>query len=58
MPFVSNRMDFTRVEGRVQYSLPRLRAAILHVGASHVLTGRNVGQSTTVMGGLLLAGKL
>lgn len=58
MPFVSNRMDFTRVDGRVQYVLPKLRAVTLHVGASHILTGRNVGQSTTFMGGLLLAGKL
>lgn len=58
MPFVSNRMDFTRVDGRVQYVLPRLRAVTVHVGASRVLTGSNVGQSTTFMGGLLLAGKL
>ena len=58
MPFVSNRMDFTRVDGRVQYQLPVLRAVTLHFGASHVLTGRNVGQTTSFMGGLLLAGKL
>jgi hypothetical protein len=58
MPFVSNRMDFTRVDGRVQYTLPKLRAATIHLGASHVLTGRNVGQSTSVMAGLLLVGKL
>jgi hypothetical protein len=58
MPFVSNRMDFTRLDGRVQYTLPKLRAATIHLGASHVLTGRNVGQSTAVMAGLLLVGKL
>ena len=58
MPFVSNRMDFTRIDGGVQYQLPMLRVVSLHVGASHVLTGRNVGQSTSFMGGLLLAGKL
>ncbi len=58
MPFVSNRMNFTRVDGRVQYVIPKLKAVTVHVGASHVLRGRNVGQSTTVMGGLLLAGKL
>ncbi len=58
MPFVSNRMDFTRVDARVQYVLPMLKAMTVHAGASHVLTGRNVGQSTTVMGGILLAGKL
>ena len=58
IPFVSNRMDFTRVDGRVQYQLPMLKAVSVHLGASHVLTGRNVGQSTSIMGGLLLAGKL
>ena len=57
-PFVSNRMDFTRVDGRVQYTLPMFRVLTVHAGASHVLTGRNVGQSTTVMAGLLLAGKI
>ena len=57
-PFVSNRMDFTRVDGRVQYVLPMLRAVTVHIGGSHVLAGRNVGQSTTIMAGLLLAGKL
>jgi hypothetical protein len=57
-PFVSNRMDFTRVDGRVQYVLPRLKAVTVHVGASHIVAGRNVGQSTTVIAGLLLAGKL
>jgi hypothetical protein len=58
MPFVSNRMDFTRIDGRVQYTLPKFRALAVHAGASHVLTGRNVGQSTSIMAGLLLAGKL
>ncbi len=58
MPFVSNRMDYTRVDARVQYVLPRLPVVTLHLGASHVLRGRNVGQSTSVMAALLLAGKL
>jgi hypothetical protein len=58
MPFVSNRMNFTRLDGRVQYTLPKLPGVIVHAGASHVLSGRNVGQSTGAMVGLLLAGKL
>ncbi len=58
MPFVSNRMNFTRLDGRVQYTLPKLPGVIVHAGASHVLTGRNVGQATGGMLGLLLAGKL
>ncbi len=57
-PFVSNRMDFTRLDGRIQYVVPKLRAVTLHLGASRILTGRNVGQSTSILGGVLLAGKL
>ncbi len=58
MPFVSNRMDFTRLDGRVQYTLPMFKLVTVHAGASRVLAGRNVGQSTSVMAGVLLAGKL
>lgn len=58
MPFVSNRMNWTRVDGRVQYTLPKLPGVQLHVGGSRVVTGRNVGQASTVMAGLLLVGKL
>ena len=57
-PFVSNRMDFTLLDGRIQYVVPKLRAVTLHLGASRILTGRNVGQSTSILGGVLLAGKL
>jgi hypothetical protein len=58
MPFVSNRMDFTRLDTRVQYTLPKLPGVIVHAGGSRVLAGRNVGQSTTIMAGVLLAGRL
>ena len=58
MPFVSNRMNVTRLDARVQYTVPRLPGLILHAGAGRVLDGRNVGQSTTVLAGVLLAGKL
>jgi Putative MetA-pathway of phenol degradation len=57
-PFVSNRMNFTRLDGRVQYTLPKLRAVQVHVGASQMLAGRNVGRSTSVLAGVLLVGKL
>jgi hypothetical protein len=57
-PFVSNRMNFTRLDGRVQIAVPKFRAATVHLGASRVLNGRNVGQSTTFMGGLVVAGRL
>ena len=51
MPFVSNRMDFVRVGGAVQYTLAR-PALDLRVGVSRVLSGRNVGQSTALSVGL------
>lgn len=52
MPFVSNRMDFTRLGARAMYTLPRARGLILDLGASRTLTGRNVGRSTMVSVGL------
>lgn len=55
MPFVSNRMDFTRIEGGVMYALNIPGDFSLRVGAGHVLSGRNVGQSTTLSSGLFYA---
>ena len=53
MPFVSNRMDFTRVDGSVMYALPGNLS--VRLGAAHVLRGRNVGQSTTFTSGVFYA---
>jgi hypothetical protein len=53
MPFVSNRMNFTRVGAAVQYWLPRWRALSVRLEGNRALTGRNVGQSTTLSAGLL-----
>jgi hypothetical protein len=53
MPFVSNRMDFTKLDGAMMYALPG--AISLRLGAAHVLSGRNVGQSTTFTSGLFYA---
>jgi hypothetical protein len=53
MPFISNRMDFSRLDGAVMYGLPG--NVSIRVGAAHVLTGRNVGQSTTFTSGLFYA---
>ena len=58
MPFVSNRMNFTRIDAHVRYAVPRSRGVLLMLGASQVLAGRNVGQATSVTAGLLLAGKI
>lgn len=55
MPFVSNRMDFTRAEGALIYA-PNVPMDIsVRIGAAHVLSGRNVGQSTTFATGLFYA---
>jgi hypothetical protein len=53
MPFVSNRMDFVKLDGGVMYALPKNLS--LQLGAGHVLSGRNVGQSTTFTSGLFYA---
>ena len=53
MPFVSNRMDFVKLDGAVVYALPK--NASLHLSAGRVLSGRNVGQSTTFTSGLFYA---
>ncbi|MEA2761957.1 MAG: hypothetical protein QOD47_1241 [Gemmatimonadaceae bacterium] len=53
MPFVSNRMDFVRLDGAAMYALPKNLS--LRLGAARVLTGRNVGQSTTFTSGLVYA---
>ena len=54
MPFVSNRMDFVRVDGEVGYAIPSARL-MLRLGAGHVVRGRNVGQATTFTGGVVYA---
>jgi len=45
MPFVSNRMDFVKLDGLMMYRGIRL-------GVSRVVSGRNVGQATTLQSGL------
>jgi hypothetical protein len=52
MPFVSSRMNFVRVDGLVMYTLPAPREVGIRIGTSRIVSGRNVGQSTTLMGGL------
>jgi hypothetical protein len=55
MPFVSNRMDFGKLDGSVTYALNVPQDVSLRVGAAHVLSGRNVGQSTTLSTGVVYA---
>lgn len=52
MPFVSNRMDFVRLGGLVMYTLPAPRELGIRLGLSRIVSGRNVGQATTLQSGL------
>lgn len=58
MPFVSNRMDFVRLEAGAMYAPRALHGFSLRASAAHVLSGRNVGQSTTITSGLVYAVRL
>lgn len=53
MPFVSNRMDFVKLDAGAMYELPKNLS--VRVEGGHVLSGRNVGQSTTFTSGLVYA---
>jgi len=53
MPFVSNKMDYSKIEAMVMYYLPHAKNLSLQVAGAYTLSGRNVGQSTTLTGGLL-----
>jgi hypothetical protein len=52
MPFVSDRMNFTKVDAFVFYALNIPKVPAFKLGAAHTLRGRNVGQSTTMSAGL------
>jgi len=48
MPFVSNRMDFTRLGAMVMLPVPRLRTLTGEFAIARTMSGRNVGQATTI----------
>jgi hypothetical protein len=48
MPFVSNRMDFTRLGAMVMLPVPRLRTLTGELAIARTMSGRNVGQATTI----------
>ena len=52
MPFVSNRMNFSRVGGMVSAPVPGLRTLAVQVHYGNTIAGRNVGQSSTLTTGL------
>lgn len=53
MPFVSNKMDFSKLEAMVMYTLPRPADLALRASVTRTLTGRNVGDSTAFGAGIL-----
>ena len=53
MPFVSNRMNMSRVGALVMYYMAWPRNMAVRMSGNYTVAGRNVGQSTSLMGGLL-----
>lgn len=53
MPFVSNRMNFSRVGAMVMSPIPKITNLGFQVGYAYTIDGRNVGQSNTFTAGLL-----
>ncbi len=53
MPFVSNRMDASRLDALVMYDVPKAKGLAVRVGATVTVSGRNVGRATTFLAGLL-----
>src|SRR6185295_6568280 len=52
-PFVSNRVNFSKVSAMAMYPIPKINAVAFQFAFSHILDGRNVGQSTTLTFGFL-----
>lgn len=50
--FPSNKMIFTRVGGGLQYYFPNVKGLGLLASGGYVLSGRNVGQSLAISGGV------
>ena len=53
MPFVSNRMNFSRVEATGMYYLPMIKNLAVRAQTGYTLAGRNVGQSFYITAGVL-----
>lgn len=53
MPFVSNRMNFQKVGALVMYYLPFPKNVAVRGSVHYTVAGRNVGQSTTFLAGIL-----
>lgn len=53
MPFVSNQMNFSKVDATIMYYVPKPKGLAIRSFIGQTIAGRNVGQSTYFMGGLL-----
>jgi len=53
MPFVSNRVNFSRVGGMAMYPVPKFRTVAFYLSGGYTVSGRNVGQAGTFAAGLL-----
>lgn len=52
MGFPSNEMDYTNLGAVIHYYPSIIKGLGVHVSGSYVLTGRNVGQTTSIGGGV------
>lgn len=52
MPFPSNKMNITQAGVNFKYTMTSVKGLELTGGARYVLSGRNMGQATTVYGGI------
>jgi Putative MetA-pathway of phenol degradation len=52
MPFLSNRMNFSKVGAMLVYPIPKINALGFEFAYGYIFDGRNVGQATTLMTGL------
>ena len=52
MPFLSNNMDATLIGGVFKYSFQNIAGLELTAGGNYAVKGRNVGQNTSLFGGV------
>ncbi len=53
IPFVSNRMNFSKVGAMVMYPLPKFKSLAFRFAYAYTIDGRNVGQASTLTTGVL-----
>lgn len=58
MPFVSNKMNSTKIGAEAKYYIPKHTSLGFHANVWHTIAGRNVGQATGFMTGIDYAFKI